>query len=268
MTRRWQAPAAARAHAAAALAAALALSVGACGGGTNGGEPAAGGSAPGGPAATATRPDPSRTGPGSEAPSPRPDGTTAARSPAAEGPGAAPDLEAVALRNGDLAEFRIADVPPLRTEPPGDVAPAACRVVADVRREAYEPRPTAIVRRYAIATGGEHLGTGTQVSLAATTEAGARAVLAALRDAVRACAGGYTGDGRGTTAVKADTPVDVGDEAVAFTTTGRGTPTAYTLVRQGSVLVRFAASSGSGGEPRTPLPVVVQQVMKLRAATD
>ncbi|MEU3451809.1 hypothetical protein AB0H29_31985 [Streptomyces thermolilacinus] len=73
------------------------------------------------------------------------------------------------------------------------------------------------MRRCAIATGGEHLGAGTRVSLAATTEAGA--------------------------------------------------PTAYTQVRQGSVLVRFAATSG-GGEPRTPLPVVVQQVMKLRAATD
>lgn len=146
MTRRRQAPAArpaaARAHAAAAPAAApapaLALSGGACGGGTDGGEPAACGTAPGGPAATATRPDPSRTGPGSAAPSPRTDGTAAARSPATQGPGAASDLEAVALGNGDLAGFRTAAIPPIRAGPSGDV-PAGCRVIADVRREAYEP---------------------------------------------------------------------------------------------------------------------------------
>ncbi|MFE1576710.1 hypothetical protein [Streptomyces fradiae] len=246
---------------AAVLAAVLAVTVSACGGGADGegrAAPAGTDSLIAGSASPAATPAPGADA--SAAPTARP-----SRGPAA---GAAVDLEAVALKPGDLAEFRMVDVPPIRTEPVRDVSPAACRTVAEVRREAYDPAPSALVRRYAVATRGEHLGTGTQVSLAASTEDGARAVLAALRDAVRACAGGYTGDGRGTTAVTSGTPLDVGDESVSFHTSGRGTPTAYVLVRQGSVLLRFAASSATGGEPRMPVPVVVQQVMKLRAATD
>ncbi|WP_282694951.1 hypothetical protein [Streptomyces sp. CC208A] len=160
----------------------LVLSASACGGGGDGGEPNADGPTP---SATQSQPQSPPSGTGSGTPSPRP------TDPPAQDAGPAPDLEAVALKNGDLAEFRMVDVPPIRTEPVGEVSPGACRIVADVRREAYEPRPTALVRRYAVVTGGEHLGMATQVSLAATTEAGARAVLASLRDAVGACAGGY-----------------------------------------------------------------------------
>ncbi|MFB7170018.1 hypothetical protein ACFCYM_04185 [Streptomyces sp. NPDC056254] len=55
---------------------------------------------------------------------------------------------------------------------------------------------------------------------------------------------------------------------MAFRTVGRGIPTEYTFVRQGSVLLRFAASSAGGKGVGVPSPVVVRQVMKVRAATD
>ncbi|MFC8900553.1 hypothetical protein [Streptomyces cinereoruber] len=241
---------------------ALALTVllSACGGGS------ADRDAPGAPSASA----PGASGaPGATSSSPRPEQSTRTTDrPPSSGGSTSIDLDAVALKDGDLAEFRLVDVPSTRSDPPGAVAPAACRVIADARRESYTSAPSALVRRYAVATSGEHLGTGTQITLAGTTESAARDLLAALRAAVTACRDGYTGDGRGTTTVTAVTPVAVGDEGVAFRTAGRGIPTEYTFVRQGSVLLRFAASSASGKAVGVPIPVVVQQVMKVRAATD
>ncbi|MFG3497678.1 hypothetical protein [Streptomyces sp. NPDC047928] len=140
--------------------------------------------------------------------------------------------------------------------------------MANLLRESYDPAPQAVVRRYALATRGDHLGTGPQLALTAFGNGEAEKIVAGLRAALPHCARGYTGDGRGTTAVTVLDPIDVGDEAVSFHTSGRGTPTWYTVVRQGQVLVRFASSTASGMDGQVPAPLVVQQIMKLRAATD
>ncbi|WP_236238856.1 hypothetical protein [Streptomyces sp. CC228A] len=194
---------------------------------------------------------------------------TRAAPPSTGAGGGTADLAAVVLANGDLAEFQITDVPgKVRDTPSGAIRPDACRPVADLRRETYAPAPRALERRHALASRGEHLGTGTQITLAEFAEEDARKIMEGLRGAVRACGNGYTGDGRGTITVSPrDTP-DIGEEAVSFHTAGRGVPSTYTVVRRGPHLLRFVATSGKGGDVPVPTPVLVQQVMKLQAATD
>jgi hypothetical protein len=174
----------------------------------------------------------------------------------------------VILKAGDLAEFQITEVPGgQRDVPPTPARPAACQPVENVRLEAFTPKPSATARRYAVATTGDHLGTGTTITLTAFSRPQAERIIGELRTAVKDCAGGYAGGALTFTGVRQLDPVEVGDEAVAFHVTGRGTqPAWYTVVRQGPVLVRFGSSASGGRDGQVPSPLIVQQVMKLQAA--
>ncbi|GAB2962843.1 hypothetical protein GCM10027280_59670 [Micromonospora polyrhachis] len=177
-------------------------------------------------------------------------------------------LKGIILTAGDLAEFQITEVPDGKRDVPVSTAsPAACQPVEDTRLDAYTPEPQATVRRYAVATRGDYRGVGSTITLAAFTPADAKQVMASVRAAVTACGEGYAGGALTFTQVSTVDSVPVGDEAVSFQLVGRGTqPTWYTIVRQGSTLVRFASSTTSGQAGQVPTPLVVQQVMKLTAA--
>ncbi|MFG2867156.1 hypothetical protein [Streptomyces sp. NPDC048338] len=176
-------------------------------------------------------------------------------------------LAEIVLAQGDLAEFRIGDMPAQRAPAGSKATPSACQALENVRIGINDPKPSALVRRYATGTVGDHQGTGTGVELSAYTADGAKRIVADVREAVAACAGGYDGGALHFTKVTALRPFAVGEETVAYRLEGRGTqPTAYTLVREGSVLITFTSATTSGAAPDVPQPLVVQQFMKLQAA--
>ncbi|MFE6283318.1 hypothetical protein [Streptomyces sp. NPDC057877] len=235
------------------------LLLGACGGGSEGGDDAAA-------TTTATTKPPTDS-----TPTEQPTSEVEEAPPSSPAAGAQPDtnLEEVVLKPGDLAEFQITESPGgNRDTPPTKASPATCQPVENFRLDAYAPEPSTTVRRLALATSGDYLGTGTTITLAAFGQPDAEQIMSDLRDAVAACAKGYSGGALTFTEVRKLTPVDIGDEAVSFHLTGRANPTSYTVVRQGSVLVRFSSAIGTGKEAEVPQPVVVQQVMKLMAALD
>ncbi|MFI2031264.1 hypothetical protein [Streptomyces buecherae] len=228
-------------------------------------------------AAHPTAVDPSSTHPPDTAPTATPSREAGQQPrPADERPptGAAStkiDLESVVLKPGDLAEFQITQLPggarkgPRRPTP---AQPAACQPVENTRLGIHLPAPTATAGRYTVATTGEWRGTGTLVELAVfPTTTQAQGIVTRLREAVRRCAGGYRGGALTFTKTESLRTVEVGEEAVSFHLTGRGIqPAWYTVVRQGPVLARFASSTMGPGGGQAPPPLVVQQMMKLRAA--
>ncbi|GLW44583.1 hypothetical protein Stsp02_02450 [Streptomyces sp. NBRC 14336] len=212
----------------------------------------------------------SEGGSASASPTPSASASASASAPKDEPPEeqAPVDLASAVLQPGDLAEFQISEIPDDKRDTPATKAdPAACRPVENVRLEAFEPKPSTTVRRYALATAGEFRGTGTNITLASFGAADAEKILAELRTALKDCAKGYAGGALTFEEVRTLDAVDVGDEAVAFHLRGRGVqPQWYTVVRQGSVLVRFVSSASTGKDAPVPSPVVVQQVMKVQAA--
>ncbi|MBC7271414.1 MAG: hypothetical protein H5T76_22350 [Streptomyces sp.] len=239
--------------------AATALLLAGCGGG--GGDDDAGAPASSPPTSERTS-APSGTTPSSDSPTSDP-------SPTGVAPASDIDLDEVILKPGDLAEFQITESPGGdRDAPPTKASPATCQPVENLRLDAYTATaaPSATARRFALATTGDYRGTGTTITLTAFTATDAEKIMADLRSAVAKCANGYEGGALTFTEVRRLTPVPVGDEAVSFHLSGRATPTSYTLVRQGSILVRLSSAVGTGGEAEVPQPVVVQQVMKIQAA--
>ncbi|MBQ1090691.1 hypothetical protein [Streptomyces sp. B93] len=239
--------------------AATALLLAGCGGG--GGDDDAGAPAGSPPASERERTSaPPETTPSSDSPTSDPSPTGAA-------PASDIDLDEVILKPGDLAEFQITESPGGdRDIPPTKASPATCQPVENLRLDAYTATPSATARRFALATTGDYRGTGTTITLTAFTATDAEKTMSDLRSAVTKCANGYEGGALTFNEVRKLTPVPVGDEAISFHLSGRATPTSYTLVRQGSILVRLSSAVGTGGEAEVPQPVVVQQVMKIQAA--
>ncbi|MFB8772918.1 hypothetical protein [Streptomyces broussonetiae] len=238
--------------------AATTLLLAGCGGG--GGDDDAGAPADSPPTSERPSAPPETTTPSSDAPTSEPPPTGVA-------PASDINLDEVILKPGDLAEFQITESPgDDRDTPPTKAGPATCQPVENLRLDAYTATPSATARRFALATTGDYRGTGTTITLAAFTATDAEKIMSDLRSAVAKCANGYEGGALTFTEVRELTPVPVGDEAVSFHLSGRATPTSYTLVRQGSILIRLSSAVGTGGEAEVPQPVVVQQVMKIQAA--
>ncbi|MFD0315154.1 hypothetical protein [Streptomyces flavalbus] len=246
------------AMATATASASLLLLLTACGGGTDDGDAAASQPPPSPSSSSTPTASPDETEPGTET-----EGDAAPES----GEKSQVNVEEVILTQGDLAEFQITESPGGdRDVPPTKARPASCQPVENLRLDAYAPAPTATARRFAVATTGDYRGTGTTITLTSFTTAQAEKMMADLRAAVTKCASGYAGGALTFSEVRKLDSVPVGDEAVSFHLTGRANPTSYTLVRQGSILIRLSSAVGTGGEAEVPQPVMVQQVMKIQAA--
>ncbi|WP_059007357.1 hypothetical protein [Streptomyces specialis] len=171
------------------------------------------------------------------------------------------------LTQGDLAEFRFDEVPVTHRD--GTTAePAACQPLENVRLFALDPAPVALAGTLATGTSGDAAGTATTVILAAYDLADAEQIMADLETAVADCAEGFDGGALRFTSVTPTTPPDLADDRVAFELLGDGTqPGWYTVIRTGSTLALFHTATGTDASAAVPDPLVVQQFMKIQAAS-
>ncbi|MFE3515028.1 hypothetical protein [Streptomyces sp. NPDC059166] len=220
-----------------------------------------------GPERKATAPaTPDREPPAATTPAPAPagDGRTLTESELAE----------VALTTGEVPGF---DIAPLQgtdergTEKPED---EACRPITTVINGSPEPTPAATVFRTAMDTREEGRDDQTVVTEILTSHRAGEAeeLMRSVRDAVRACAGGFrtTGDdGPSTyTEVRALPAPGAGQESLAYQVTGSlegaPVPLVFHLVRTGSTVVTFyAADYLTGKTPEVPAALVTAQAAKL-----
>ncbi|MFI2778450.1 hypothetical protein [Streptomyces sp. ALB3] len=184
------------------------------------------------------------------------------------------ELAKVVLATDEVAGYEIA---PLEgtdergTEEPGD---KACRPITAIINGSPEPAPAATVFRTAMDTREEGQDDQTVVTeiLTSHPKGGAEELLRSVRDAVRACAGGFrttSDDGPSTyTEVKTLPAAGAGQESFAYQVTGSlegvRVPLVFHLVRTGSTVVTFyAANYLTATAPEVPADLVTAQAAKL-----
>lgn len=184
------------------------------------------------------------------------------------------ELTEVALVNGELPEYDFAKMPGGDERGTEQSEDEACRPIASVINGSPEPAPAATVFRTAMNTSEEGQDDQTVVTEILTSHApgGAEQLLRSVRDAVKACAGGFrttSDDGPSTySEVKALPAPRAGQESLAYQVTGsiegEGVPLVFQLVRTGSTVVTFyAANFLSARTPEVPAELVAAQVAKL-----
>ena len=93
----------------------------------------------------------------------------------------------------------------------------------------------------------------------------AEQILADLRAAVEACGAGYAGGALKFAAITKLPAPAIGDEAVAYQQNGlRTQPSWFTVVRNGSTVVMFNASSGRSAGGEVPNDLVTAQIAKVK----
>ncbi|MEU8708509.1 hypothetical protein [Streptomyces sp. NPDC048565] len=184
------------------------------------------------------------------------------------------ELAEVALVTDEVPGYEIA---PLEgtddrgTEKSGD---EACRPIAAIINGSPEPAPAATVFRTAMDTTEEGDDDQTVVTeiLTSHPKGGAEELLRSVREAVRACAGGFrttSDEGPSTyTGVKKLPAADVGQESFAYQVTGslagERVPLVFHLVRTGSTVVTFyAANFVDATAPEIPAKLVTAQAANL-----
>ncbi|MFS0693976.1 hypothetical protein [Streptomyces nitrosporeus] len=183
-------------------------------------------------------------------------------------------LTEVALTTGELPGW---EIDPLQgTEERGTEKPDddACRPLTAVINGSPEPAPAATVFRTAVDTAEEGQEDQTVVTEILTSHhpGDAGQLLHTVRDAVRACAGGFrttSEDGPSTyTEVKELPAPDAGQESFAYQVTGSlegdRVPLVFHLVRTGSTVVTFyAANYLADTVPEIPAALVTAQAARL-----
>ncbi|MET7366725.1 hypothetical protein ABZS61_12980 [Streptomyces sp. NPDC005566] len=184
------------------------------------------------------------------------------------------ELTKVALANGELPDYDFATMPGGDERGTEQSENAACRPIASIINGSPEPAPAATVFRTAMDVSEEGQDDQTVVTEILTSHAPGEAerLLSTVRDAVKACAGGFrttSDDGPSTyTEVKALPAPEAGQEALAYQVTGsiegEGVPLVFQLVRTGSTVVTFyAANFTSARTPEVPAALVTAQAAKL-----
>ncbi|MFF8842702.1 hypothetical protein ACF08N_08185 [Streptomyces sp. NPDC015127] len=175
--------------------------------------------------------------------------------------GDVPGYEVTPLQGGDEPGTEKADEP-------------ACAPLAAVINGAPEPAAAATVYRTAVDSREEGKETQTVVTLILTAHAngGAPQVLASLRTAVDACAGGFTTRGAGSVSTYSDVrklpAPQAGDESVAYQVTGAvagaKVPLVFHVVRRGaSVATFYTANFIDAKTPGIPAELIRTQTAKL-----
>jgi hypothetical protein len=173
-------------------------------------------------------------------------------------------LTGAALADGDLGGYQFSDMPG-RSHGESTADPAQCQPIENMRIFSLDPAPKAFSPRLAVANSGAAQGVTTAILLAAFDLKEAEQILADLRTAVDACGTGYAGGALKFSAITKLPAPTVGDEAVAYQQNGlRTRPSWFTIVRSGSTVVMFNASSGRSAGGEVPNDLVAAQIAKVK----
>lgn len=185
-------------------------------------------------------------------------------------------LERSALAQGDLAGYQISANGKNPNAPDGQPQAdrKACQPLADIMGDKPDPAARETVNR---GIGSQkQMGLAVSASVSSYAESDAKALIARLKDAVAACATGFTATVEKQSGayreVKAAEYETGGDESVSWTTTaaaeGVTAQVHLVVVRQGDTVVRLMALNVAGGRqtPRVPHEVADKQLQKVRAA--
>ncbi|MBT2365088.1 hypothetical protein J7E88_07085 [Streptomyces sp. ISL-10] len=175
--------------------------------------------------------------------------------------GDVPGYEVTPLQGGDEPGTEKADKP-------------ACAPLAAVINGAPEPAAAATVYRTAVDSTEEGKETQTVVTLILTShsDGGAEQLLASLRTAVDACAGGFTTHSADSVSTYSDVQKlpapQAGDESVAYRVTGAVTGAKVPLVfhvvrRDASVATFYTANFLDAKTPDVPAELIREQTAKL-----
>lgn len=229
---------------------------------------APGQSAPTGPAGTTGGPG-TAGGPGTTAGAGGTGGTAAPKQ-------ASSRLERSALEQGDLPGYQISANGKNPNAPDGQPQAdrKACQPLADIMGDEPDPAARETVNR---GIGSQkQMGLAVSASVSSYAESDAKALIARLKNAVAACATGFTAtvekQSGAYSEVKAADYKTGGDESVSWTTTasaeGVTAQVHLVVVRQGDAVMRLMALNVTGGRqtPQVPHEVADKQLQKVRAA--
>lgn len=185
-------------------------------------------------------------------------------------------LERSALEQGDLTGYQISANGKNPNAPDGQPQAdrKACQPLADIMGDKPDPAARETVNR---GIGSQkQMGLAVSASVSSYAESDAKALIARLKDAVAACATGFTATVEKQSGayreVKAADYKTGGDESVSWTTTaaaeGVTAQVHLVVVRQGDTVVRLMALNVAGGRqtPQVPHEVADKQLQKVRAA--
>ncbi|MFJ8862732.1 hypothetical protein ACIRD8_30440 [Streptomyces sp. NPDC102451] len=202
-------------------------------------------------------------------------GTTPAPTPTSDGRTLTEaELAKVALTTGEVPGYEVAPLEGTDERGTEESEDEACRPIAAIINGSPEPAPAAIVFRTAMDTAEEGKDDQTVVTeiLTSHPKGGAEELLRSVREAARACAGGFrttSEDGPSTyTGVKTLPAPGAGQESFAYQVTGSlegvRVPLVFHLVRTGSTVVTFYAANFLGAAvPEVPAALVTAQAAKL-----
>lgn len=185
-------------------------------------------------------------------------------------------LERSALEQGDLTGYQISANGKNPNAPDGQPQAdrKACQPLADIMGDKPDPSARETVNR---GIGSQkQMGLAVSASVSSYAESDAKALIARLRNAVAACAGGFNATVEKQSGsyrdVKAADYKTAGDETVSWTTTaaaeGVTAQVHLVVVRQGDTVMRLMALNVAGGRqtPQVPHEVADKQLQKVRAA--
>ncbi|MDX2727631.1 MULTISPECIES: hypothetical protein [unclassified Streptomyces] len=184
------------------------------------------------------------------------------------------ELTEAALATGDVPDYEVTPLQGSQDTGTERAENQACRPLAAVINGAPEPAATATVFRTVMDGSEEGKDDQTVVTeiLTSHPKGGAQQVLRGVRDAVRACAGGFrTSSDEGPSTYSKVDLLDaprVGEESIAYQVTGNiegdKVPLVFQLVRRGSTVVTFyVADFVDATPPELPAEVVTAQLAKL-----
>ena len=194
--------------------------------------------------------------------------TTTAPSAEAANPLTEAQIQAAALKVGDLTGYQI-DTHPNMHDNSSTAKPAACQPLENIRTAALDSKPAATVGFLAWKTSAPSQGLAVDIELNAYTDLNAaKEIVAKLREAVSACGSGYAGGVLKFPTVTGHATPSVGDEAVSFKVAGPGARDMswYTVVRSGATLVVFDAAGPRPDGDTVPEDLVRAQVAKVEKA--
>ncbi|MEU8829811.1 hypothetical protein [Streptomyces sp900116325] len=184
------------------------------------------------------------------------------------------ELTEAALATGDVPDYEVTPLQGSQDTGTERAENQACRPLVAVINGAPEPAATATVFRTVMDGSEEGKDDQTVVTeiLTSHPKGGAQQVLRGVRDAVRACAGGFrTSSDEGPSTYSKVDLLDaprVGEESIAYQVTGNiegdKVPLVFQLVRRGSTVVTFyVADFVDATPPELPAEVVTAQLAKL-----
>ncbi|MGW1230810.1 hypothetical protein [Streptomyces sp. NPDC001515] len=183
-------------------------------------------------------------------------------------------LAAAALTTGEVGTYEVTPMQGGDETGTERSEKAECRPLVSVINGAPEPAPAATVFRTIMDKSEEGKDDQTVVTeiLTSHPKDGAMRLMRDVRDAVRACAGGFRTsgeDGPSTYSEVKQLPLaPAGQESIAYQVTGSiegdKVPLVFQLVRTGSTVVTFYVADFIGGKtPELPAGLVAAQAAKL-----